>query len=468
MYSKMKFLTDWKNGRKDEMAKMTDKIKRQSYGQENCMVCNKVFIKYHNCSKICSDECKIIRQREYEHEWRKRNSNYTKKNRKRINATQRRSYYKSKKDPEWVKIKNKRQKEWHKKKTEKEKEMIKMTDKKYNLTLEELETIKQRLAKGTSWAAIRDDMFYSYTDGYLITTTALSKQFYVWKYKQNDPPNPTTGLWREPETKALIGMWNTGLPRTLMMPVVNRTYQQIASKLTNLKKGTKLVQPNIRERNVKQVNALSPSLIQQRIMKFHGPYSTVPTLEEKSEQVIADVKELLKETPIPETDVPLELIGNLSNENARLKKANESLSAALKALEEATVGDIRAIVQAEEEFIEIQKQAKEIHNSNLKTKQGNPAIIDDDGNQLDKTSQNIVTQCQYICDLLLAKNKQYGDSVSKPLRIFSKADSSEQIKVRIDDKISRLVRGDDSLESDEDIIDDLIGYLILLKIQMNK
>jgi len=410
----MRFLTDWKDSRKVEMAKMTDKIKRQSYGQENCMVCNKVFIKYHNCSKICSDECKIIRQREYEHEWRKRNSNYTKKNRKRINATQRRSYYKSKKDPEWVKKRNKRQEEWHRKKTEKEKEMIKMTDKKYKLTLEEFKSIQQRKAKGSSWSAIRDDMFYTYTEGYLITISDLSRQYYQLKYKQDDPTNPTKGAWIDSETKALISMFNTGIPRKHMMPALNRTYSQIASKINNLKKAGKVVGDDIRERNAREVRALPTSIIERRAMMFHGPYSTVPignvdVLEEKSKQVIADVKEMLKETPPPE-----------------------------------------------------------IHNTDLKIKQGNPTIVDDEGNQLNRVSQDIVEQCQYICDLLLAKNKQYGNSVSEPVRIFSKADTSEQIKVRIDDKISRLIRGDDSLEPDEDIVDDLIGYLILLKIQMNK
>ena len=460
MYSKMKFLTDWKDGRKDEMVKMTDKIKKQSYGQENCMVCNKVFIKYHNKSRLCSDECKIIRQREYEHEWRKNNSNYTKKNRERINATQRRYYHKSKKDPEWVKKKNKYQEEWNRKK--KENEMMEMTDKKYKLTLEELEDIKQRLADGKSWAAIRDGMFYTYTDGYLITTTALSRQYYAWKYKQNNPPNPTMGQWNAPETKAIIGMWNTGLPRMLMLPAVNRTYAQVSSKILNLKNANRLVPPHIRERNVMQVALLTPSLIHQRAMTFYGPYSTVPVFnvvepndEKQTVAVNAPIsRKEIKQTPPPETDVPLELVGNLSKENVTLKKTNESLMKALTALEET-------MTQTEE-------TSKEIHNSNLKTKQGNPTIMDDNGNQLDKTSQDIVTQCQYVCDLLLAKNKQYGDSVSKPLRIFSKADSSEQIKVRIDDKISRLVRGDDSLESDEDIIDDLIGYLVLLKIQMNK
>ena len=67
-----------------------------------------------------------------------------------------------------------------------------------------------------------------------------------------------------------------------------------------------------------------------------------------------------------------------------------------------------------------------------------------------------------IIDFLLEKNDQYGDSALEPNRIFSQAKTDEQIKVRIDDKINRLVMGTDNLEKDDDILKDLIGYLILL------
>ena len=70
-------------------------------------------------------------------------------------------------------------------------------------------------------------------------------------------------------------------------------------------------------------------------------------------------------------------------------------------------------------------------------------------------------KCEEIKEFLLSKNKQYGDSALSPIRIFSKSNESEQLKVRIDDKLNRLMQGDDSLETDNDIIMDLIGYLIL-------
>jgi len=67
-----------------------------------------------------------------------------------------------------------------------------------------------------------------------------------------------------------------------------------------------------------------------------------------------------------------------------------------------------------------------------------------------------------IVNFLLEKNMQYGDSALEPNRIFSQANTDEQIKVRIDDKINRLIKGNDNLEKDEDILKDLVGYLILL------
>jgi len=85
------------------------------------------------------------------------------------------------------------------------------------------------------------------------------------------------------------------------------------------------------------------------------------------------------------------------------------------------------------------------------------------------TQDAIKEVCAELEDLLLRKNSAYGDSALKPLRVFSKADTVEQIKVRLDDKISRLSRGhalpDESLD---DTIDDLMGYLVLLKIAVRR
>jgi len=79
-----------------------------------------------------------------------------------------------------------------------------------------------------------------------------------------------------------------------------------------------------------------------------------------------------------------------------------------------------------------------------------------------QTQQDIERISKEVSDLLIAKNKSYGDSALNPTRVFSKADAVEQLLVRIDNKLSRIKNGHD-WPGDNDI-DDLIGYLILLKI----
>jgi len=71
-------------------------------------------------------------------------------------------------------------------------------------------------------------------------------------------------------------------------------------------------------------------------------------------------------------------------------------------------------------------------------------------------------ECDALCEMLLAKNRRYGNSALNPIRCFSRADPIEQLKVRADDKLSRLMRGN-GIE-DEDVVLDLIGYLILLRV----
>jgi len=73
--------------------------------------------------------------------------------------------------------------------------------------------------------------------------------------------------------------------------------------------------------------------------------------------------------------------------------------------------------------------------------------------------QSVRYHTNKIADLLVSKNKAYGDSALNPVRIFSQASRIEQLNVRIDDKISRIQRGTDY--GDEDTVRDLIGYLVL-------
>jgi hypothetical protein len=72
-----------------------------------------------------------------------------------------------------------------------------------------------------------------------------------------------------------------------------------------------------------------------------------------------------------------------------------------------------------------------------------------------------------IRELLISKNLKYGNSALEPLGVFSQLSAKEGLLVRIDDKLKRIKNG--SLEKDdEDVINDLIGYLVLLKIDQKE
>lgn len=62
-------------------------------------------------------------------------------------------------------------------------------------------------------------------------------------------------------------------------------------------------------------------------------------------------------------------------------------------------------------------------------------------------------------DVVLEKNRRYGDSALAPLKIFAKGDSVQGILVRLDDKLSR-VRNSDTLRKND--VADIVGYLALL------
>lgn len=79
--------------------------------------------------------------------------------------------------------------------------------------------------------------------------------------------------------------------------------------------------------------------------------------------------------------------------------------------------------------------------------------------------QAIADACDSIKFMLLKKNISYGNSALNPVRIFSNLTSKEGLYARIDDKLSRL-KNNQSYPNDNDI-DDLIGYLVLLKVESN-
>lgn len=81
----------------------------------------------------------------------------------------------------------------------------------------------------------------------------------------------------------------------------------------------------------------------------------------------------------------------------------------------------------------------------------------------------IIEECNYIKNLLLTKNADYGNSAFEGIGIFSQLGPEEALKVRIDDKLRRIQNGfkkggEDRLHYMEDSLRDTVGYLILLKV----
>ena len=84
------------------------------------------------------------------------------------------------------------------------------------------------------------------------------------------------------------------------------------------------------------------------------------------------------------------------------------------------------------------------------------------GNKLIKAplEKEIRSVCNELADFLVEKNQAYGNSVAEPVTIFAKRlDRLAQIDVRIDDKLSRLQKGQEY--PGDDTVKDLVGYLIL-------
>jgi hypothetical protein len=82
--------------------------------------------------------------------------------------------------------------------------------------------------------------------------------------------------------------------------------------------------------------------------------------------------------------------------------------------------------------------------------------------EMTATQKLIAEECDKVKGILLDKNRKYGDSAVHPKRVFSKADPIEQINVRLDDKVSRIMSG--QCDDDEDPEFDLIGYLMLKRV----
>ena len=67
-----------------------------------------------------------------------------------------------------------------------------------------------------------------------------------------------------------------------------------------------------------------------------------------------------------------------------------------------------------------------------------------------------------ILNHLLDKNRKYGNSALNPVRIISSENTVEQLYIRIDDKLNRVLNRQN--DEDEDLPFDIAGYFILVLI----
>jgi len=80
-------------------------------------------------------------------------------------------------------------------------------------------------------------------------------------------------------------------------------------------------------------------------------------------------------------------------------------------------------------------------------------------------SEALDMELETLKNKILEKNIKYGNSALNPIRVFSKAPIDEGIKVRLDDKLSRI--RNQMPDDTEDSVLDLLGYLVLLRIYRN-
>lgn len=103
-----------------------------------------------------------------------------------------------------------------------------------------------------------------------------------------------------------------------------------------------------------------------------------------------------------------------------------------------------------------------------------------DREDISLTEKSIIQVGLSTVDLLLYKNKKYGDSALHPINVFNKQNAQDSIGSRLDDKLSRLIENSDLTKKEKKTfvklfsrvmggsklrkndVSDMIGYLILL------
>jgi hypothetical protein len=85
---------------------------------------------------------------------------------------------------------------------------------------------------------------------------------------------------------------------------------------------------------------------------------------------------------------------------------------------------------------------------------------------LNHTQELIERECLALAGFLIKKNTAYGNSFASPIHVFAKSSPTEQLNVRIDDKLKRLfnknIAAKRAVKEDTEL--DLLGYLVLKRV----
>jgi hypothetical protein len=81
--------------------------------------------------------------------------------------------------------------------------------------------------------------------------------------------------------------------------------------------------------------------------------------------------------------------------------------------------------------------------------------------RFNELKENILNSLENV---LIEKNKKYGNAALAPIKMFYNGDASTSIRIRLDDKISRIKNSDTLRKND---MFDILGYVILLGISEN-
>ncbi len=81
--------------------------------------------------------------------------------------------------------------------------------------------------------------------------------------------------------------------------------------------------------------------------------------------------------------------------------------------------------------------------------------------EVGRWNERIWKMCNKLAEVLSEKNIRYNNSVFSPLGIFSTLTPLEGAKIRLDDKLKRIIAMTAGMSDDkEDAVFDLMGYLV--------